>query len=78
MDRKKHIISSFLRFIKEKYDTSETVDEVIPEPTDSGDMKTSQSKAKKDTSSKEETPTKEELKKDLISLVEEYKMLFEK
>jgi hypothetical protein len=78
MDRKKHIIINFLSFIREKYDTSDMLDEVIPEPTEAEDKKTHQSKVKQDTSIKEEIPTKEELKKDLISLVEEYKMLFEK
>jgi len=78
MDRKNYIISSFLRFIKEKYDAAEIGDEVIQEPCDTKDKKISKGKVKEDTLVEEEIPTNQELKKDLISLVEEYKMLFEK
>jgi hypothetical protein len=77
MDTKKHIISNFLKFIQEKYNQETPVDEV----EDIDIKKNGKSKTKpqkKDNEEVENVPDKDELKKDLLSLVQEYKMLFER
>lgn len=77
MDTKKHIISNFLKFIQEKYNQETPMDEV----EDTGNKKNGKSKTnpqKKGNEEEKNIPDKDELKEDLLSLVQEYKMLFEK
>jgi len=77
MNTKKHIISSFLKFIQEKYCQETPMDE-IEDTAKKKNQKSNTNPKKKEIDEVENIPDKVELKEDLVSLMEEFEMLFGK
>jgi hypothetical protein len=68
MNRKQYVISSFFKFISEKYSQDELEDE-LESPDSKDDIKME---------SDDEVPTENGLKEDLLDIIQEYKRRYEK
>jgi hypothetical protein len=76
MNRKKHVISSFIKFIAEKYSKNELEDNVLDEIEDEekSDYEFTDEQEKDD----DDKLSNKEMKEDLLDIIQEYKKRYEK